>query len=274
MNNSKALSGIPPHRPSGDQGYLSFRKGDFIIHCCRDGSYNLRESIRQVAAIRQKLSKDVDSVIYVNTPFNGKQLTREFRQHYPQAQKDPILSVLIVPTGDLYQYKQSIMSAIQGKKHAVLMINSWEFSSRGSRQRDELVYFLNILRINYEVTVLIYSHSSGQGAHPGWYHKGGLGKLSLMAEKIYSIGKESEDEAEQGEVTPAEPKPSEYKPAVPVSAAPSASNVITPTLEKERAPREGVNDVGESVGVVRAQASSSNVNELEGQVLKRRAEAA
>jgi hypothetical protein len=178
--------------------YLDFTSGDIIVNCGPDAGKNLRESLMHAAVIRHM--SDVDTILYINLPFGPRRFTMTMNECYPNADNDGVFHKFAVPGGDLYKYGPQIKSYFEQSKKGVLFINAWEFASKGYRQREELLYFLNTLRTDYNVTIFIYCHADGEEARPGvqHYRRRGLGKLAVFADKIYLLPKpiEVEEEAE------------------------------------------------------------------------------
>jgi hypothetical protein len=167
--------------------YLDFTSGDIIVTCGPDAGQNLRESLMHAAVVRHM--SDVDCIVYINLPFGARKFTMTADECYPGSRRDSVFHPISVPTGELYKFKYELQTLLTDRKKAVLFINAWEFASKGYRQKEELLTVLNTLRFDYNVTIFIYSHKNGEGARPGMHHYGGLGKLAVLADKIYVLPK-------------------------------------------------------------------------------------
>jgi hypothetical protein len=189
--------------------YLDFTSGDIIVHCGPDAGKNLRESLMHAAVIRHM--SDVDTILYINLPFGPRRFTMTMNECYPNSEMDDVLHKFTVPGGDVYKYGPQIKSYFEQSKKGVLFINAWEFASKGYRQREELLYFLNTLRTDYNVTIFIYCHSDGEEARPGvqHYRRRGLGKLAVFADKIYLLPKPEVEAEEATELSAVEAVPVE-----------------------------------------------------------------
>jgi hypothetical protein len=189
--------------------YLDFTSGDIIVNCGPDAGKNLRESLMHAAVIRHM--SDVDTILYVNLPFGPRRFTMTMNECYPNAENDGVFHKFTVPGGDLYKFGPQIQSYFEQSKKGVLFINAWEFASKGYRQREELLYFLNTLRTDYNVSIFIYCHADGEEARPGvqHYRRRGLGKLAVFADKIYLLPKPVVEAEEAAEVSAVEAVPVE-----------------------------------------------------------------
>jgi hypothetical protein len=189
--------------------YLDFTSGDIIVNCGPDAGKNLRESLMHAAVIRHM--SDVDTILYINLPFGPRRFTMTMNECYPNADNDGVFHKFTVPGGDLYKFGPQIQSYFEQCKKGVLFINAWEFASKGYRQREELLYFLNTLRTDYNVTIFIYCHADGEEARPGvqHYRRRGLGKLAVFADKIYLLPKPEVEAEEATELSAVEAIPVE-----------------------------------------------------------------
>src|SRR5688572_10225534 len=124
--------------------YLDFTSGDIIVNCGPDAGRNLRESLMHASVIRHMT--DVDTILYINLPFGPRRFTMAVNECYPTAEQDDAFHKFTIPTGDLYKYAAQIESYFEGSQKGVLILNAWEFASKGYRQREELIFMLNKLR--------------------------------------------------------------------------------------------------------------------------------
>ncbi len=226
-----------PIRPAGAKGYLGFSPGDLVVYCGKDVGSNLADSLKQVAHIQKGYGHLVGRIVYINLPFHQKRFLPERKKYLPNADTDDVFSCMNVPTGDLITYKAEIFKYVATGKYPVLVINSWEFSARNSRQRDDLIFFLQSIRNEFDVTIIIYSHSNTANARPGWYHGGGLGKLAVIADKIYDIGNVAEPaRAEEAQV----PMAKEEAPTPPAIKAESAEPAKIIQAKSEEPPIKAI----------------------------------
>ncbi len=161
-----------------------------------DVSVFVGESVRQntQAAYRK-------AIRLIDTDFCKKVLVinSSVRQHWALAEARKIdgrigdqiskpVTVIGSPCGDLSAHFDQISEMISRHNIEVVMINSWEFASRDTRYKDNLLYKIRCLIESQGVSVIIYSHQmKSEPKHVGIAKRGCLGKLSAIAGSITTV---------------------------------------------------------------------------------------
>ena len=149
------------------------------------------------------------SVLYLNTVQNTRAMWESARKH--GLKPSPVGTCLVddnyrrviyimnIPRGDLYRWRDRIKEFLHEGYIQYVVVNSWEFSSRNSRYREEAVFLMKELTDGLEgghqpVHALIYGEEMTSSPQAQKIQRNGYGKLSGLAKRIVSI---SIDEHEQ-----------------------------------------------------------------------------
>ncbi len=142
------------------------------------------------------------SVLYINTVQNTHAMWLSLRKQelYPDRYGNCLVGgdhrkmiyTIDVPRGDLYRCKDMIKECLSEGYIQYVVINSWEFSSKNSRYREEAIFLIkdlvNGLQGGYEpVHVLIYAEETSSKPLAQKLQRGGFGKLAGIAKRIESI---------------------------------------------------------------------------------------
>ena len=142
------------------------------------------------------------SVLYINTVQNTRAMWESARKHGLQPSGTGtclvdndyhrIIYILNIPRGDLYRWRDSIKEFLHEGYIQYVVVNSWEFSSRSSRYREEAVFLIKELTDGLEgghnpVHALIYGEETSSTPQAQKIQRNGYGKLSGLAKRIVSI---------------------------------------------------------------------------------------
>ncbi len=97
-----------------------------------------------------------------------------------------------IPCGDLYRWRDRIKEFLHEGYIQYVVINSWEFSSKNSRYREEATFLMKELTDGLEgghnpVHALIYAQEISSMPQVQKIQRSGFGKLSGIAKKVVSI---------------------------------------------------------------------------------------
>jgi hypothetical protein len=113
----------------------------------------------------------------------------------------------MLPSANLQCELSEIAQIVAEQKITCLVINSWEFAHKSYIYKERAIFELMGLLNSLDITILIYSQA--KPAEPGKIQRGGLGKLSALADEIISI--DSDDETDTLS-PPAEPENEKLEP--------------------------------------------------------------
>jgi hypothetical protein len=142
------------------------------------------------------------SVVYINTVLTTRSMY-ELARRYGLEPKDngicivngdqrKIIYIVNITRGDLWKWRDTIREYLYMGYVQSVIINSWEFSSRNSRYREEAIFFLKEITDGTQggyqpVNALVYAEEIPNGPLIQKMQRGGFGKLSALANKIHNI---------------------------------------------------------------------------------------
>jgi hypothetical protein len=178
--------------------HLNFTPGELTIYIGADARRNRDESLRQAGAICR--DKQSGKVLYINTSFSTRKMAAASRKLITDSEAaSGKMLYYQVPLGELswswYEIKEMV------KQHDIehIIINSWEYGHKNYKSKEEIIFKLMPL-MNAGVSLLIYSQANPETAFAGKIQRGGLGKLSGLADQIFKF-KEPEEEAQKPALT-------------------------------------------------------------------------
>ena len=153
-------------------------------------------------AIELVKSQPSGSVLYLNT-------VQDTRSMFLSARKlglDPdgnglchvdgdvrkVIYILNITRGDLYRWRDTIKEFLYMGYIQYVMVNSWEFSSKNSRYREEAVFFMKELTEGLEggyqpIHALIYAEEIPSKPLVQKIQRNGFGKLTGLVQTVHSI---------------------------------------------------------------------------------------
>lgn len=158
------------------------------------------------------------SVIYINTVQSKRDLRRTLKEHGLKINRGDIcegvdfgemdykhnIHFVNVKHGDLYKIKPKLKALLYDGYIQYVVINSWEFSSRNSRYRDEAIFMLKDLTDGLDeernpVSVLVYAQQTSSEIIPEMLqHR--FGKLSGLAKGVEYITQPEEEFADDSAI--------------------------------------------------------------------------
>ena len=147
------------------------------------------------------------SVLYINTVQNTRAMWLSARKHGLEPSGTGmcvvggnyrrIIYIMNIPCGDLYRWRDRIKEFLHEGYIQYVVINSWEFSSKNSRYREEAIFLMKELTDGLEgghnpVNALIYAQETSSMPHVQKIQRSGFGKLSGIAKKVVSISIDEE----------------------------------------------------------------------------------
>ena len=146
----------------------------------------------------------LSTVLYINTVQTDRKLSESVRKIYNGSpisggafpiDERKIVHVLNSPAGELHKLREKIEGKIWEHSITTVIINSWEYASKNSRYREELIFMIkHLLEGNPDKeatnpfepqTVIVYGEKPSQTPIAGKIQRGGYGKLSGVADKIF-----------------------------------------------------------------------------------------
>lgn len=164
---------------------LSFVEREITVFSGDNATRNLEASLLQAKMLRN-LNR---SVYYLNTSHTswaygaqareilGPDATTMFMQRFQGT---------TITRGNLARVREDVLNAINFAGASVVIINSWEYASCGSRFREDLMFFLKRLVTEEEITVIVWSQTDTE-AEAGTIKRSGIGKLAGLARHIEPI---------------------------------------------------------------------------------------
>jgi hypothetical protein len=160
--------------------------GDITVYCGRDVREGTLAAYRKSLALLE--SGVFNKALVINSGSATRwalKLAREVDGQRIGADPDKHSVVLHTAVGGaLSKQLTEIESMIDTYGYDIIMINSWEFTSRHPRYKDDLLFRLRELMDSRQITIVVYSHYVKVETKPGVYQRGTLGKLSVIAGKI------------------------------------------------------------------------------------------
>ena len=171
--------------------HVSYSEGELTIYCGENARTNCHESLRQAGAICKQKRKE--KILYLNTFFTTRKMKAAIRHILP-AGAGASLQFMNVNIGNLANELGRIERKIEAEKIACVIINSWEFAHRSYIYKERALFDLMGIMNSLEVSLLIYSQA--RVAEAGKIQRGGLGKLSAIADAIIQLLPEEKEEKE------------------------------------------------------------------------------
>lgn len=194
-----------------DRRLLSCPKNELSIVLGDTALDNLRASLRQASLLAS--SGTYDSVIYINLPFSRKRFGKEEKEHLTAGRGS--VSIHHISSGHLARTVSALGQKITDGSRTAVIINSWEMSSSCYRFREELVFAIQQLLIEQEVTVIVYGQSKPSTVESGKINRTGLGKLAVITDVVINI---ASDEFAQADDLWNEPAAREEHSAIEVTS--------------------------------------------------------
>jgi hypothetical protein len=93
------------------------------------------------------------------------------------------LHILSVRSGTIMKQdeKRELRNFIKDNRIHIIILNSFEFTCRTQREKDDLVDLLKVLRDEFFVSILVFTHEPVKRFAPGSSRRGPLGTLSILA---------------------------------------------------------------------------------------------
>ena len=163
---------------------------------------NIQASLAHAGQITQ--FNRFSTVLYINTVQTDRKFSESVRKVFQgshiTAEAFPvderkIVHIINSPLGELHKLRGKIEGKIWENSITTVIINSWEFASKNSRFREELLFLIkHLLEGNAEEgatypfdpqTVIIYGEAPSHTPVAGKIQRGGYGKLSGLADKVF-----------------------------------------------------------------------------------------
>lgn len=133
-------------------------------------------------------------VLLVNTGFSKRRFTMaDPRDHRASAAKressqtrEPLLMVHSSNRGNVVGEANEIAQVVRDCKIGVVIFTSWEWSASNYGRSRSLRYFLREIMEDEEVAVIVYSQAPTT-PKPGYYDRGGTGRLAEMAVGVADV---------------------------------------------------------------------------------------
>ncbi len=162
--------------------HLNFTPGELTIYIGADARRNRDESLRQADAICSFGRHG--NVLYVNTSFSNRKMLAASRKILRDATSPFYYQQ--VPMGELNYYWSDIKEMVKQHNIQHIIINSWEYGFKNYKEKEEIIFRLMPL-MNSGVSILVYSQANPETAFAGKIQRGGLGKLSGLADQIFKF---------------------------------------------------------------------------------------
>lgn len=172
--------------------YLNFAEGEMTIYCGANAKTNCEESLRQATAITQ--ARKQEKTLYINTFLSTRKIMAAARVSMPKPEANIIFENIEI--GELANAIWNLKRKIEEQKITYVIINSWEFAHRSYSYKEQAIFALMGLINSLGVAVLVYSQA--KPAETGKIQRGGLGKLSALANEIITL--EPEKNAVENEI--------------------------------------------------------------------------
>lgn len=172
-----------PNTSRLDRRLLSCPKNELSIVLGDTALDNLRASLRQASLLAS--GGEYDSVIYINLPFSRNRFGKEEKEHLAAGRN--AVSIHHISSGHLARSVRALGQKITDGSRTAVIINSWEMSSSCYRFRKDLVFAIQQLLIEQEVTVIVYGQSKPSTVQSGMVNRTGLGKLALITDVVIDI---------------------------------------------------------------------------------------
>ncbi len=225
---------------------FSFNPNDLVLIIGDSMGANCPESVR--FAHELATSGAFGGVLHVNTFQRPKKHTRCIHQTLGTDAdiSDGIDGVHFVTNtaGELQYLDYLIERLIDNAGLATIVINSWEMSAGGSRQRERLLFQIQRWLCEFELTVIIYAQQSKATPRAGYINRGGFGKLAGIADRVI-LNVEAEDELTEAASAP------EAETMIIANSTHDSARAVVPRLDdphrgsRTTRPVRVHNDVGE-----------------------------
>ena len=153
-------------------------------------------------AIELVKSQPSGSVLYLNTVQDTRSMFLSARKQgldpdgnglcHVDGDVRKVIYILNVTRGDLYRWRDTIKEFLYMGYIQYVMVNSWEFSSKNSRYREEAVFFIKEITEGLEggyqpMHALIYAEEIPSKPLVQKIQRNGFGKLTGLTQTVHSI---------------------------------------------------------------------------------------
>ncbi len=178
--------------------YLGFAEGEITVYCGDDARANVISSLRQAVQISKSARKG--NILYINTVFTTRRLLEVARRELAYTHAEKLIGSMpqgiyfqSTIIGDLCKNLSDIREIVTLHEVKHIIVNSWDFANRSYSYKEKALFGLLQLADEFGVSVLIYSQARMNGAVRGEMHRGGLGKLAVIADDIISLNLELDE---------------------------------------------------------------------------------
>lgn len=161
--------------------YLNFADDEITIYCGTNAKTNCEASLRQAEAIAR--TRKQTKTLYINTFLSTRKIMAATRLAMPKTEANILFEN--VEIGELANAIWDIKRKIEDQKIKYVIINSWEFAHRSYTYKEQAIFALMGMINSLGITVLVYSQA--KPAEAGKIQRGGLGKLSALANEIVTL---------------------------------------------------------------------------------------
>jgi hypothetical protein len=169
--------------------YVNFKRYGLTLVFGDSIGKNVVASMIQAEAIAQ--TREFGQVLYLNTFQTDERMDETCAaavHRYFTVNTQDLMSIENSTVGELANDQGMMSRNLVGHFPAkVIIINSWEFSSRDCRLRERLLFRINEWITHYGASVIVYAEARNRSVELGKCQIGGFGRLTALANRIENI---------------------------------------------------------------------------------------